>query len=529
MKAASTSGNLQLDPDLIEALKECGQNNPRNEGLAPETDPGVPHGPSPDVERVIENIKQKQRREGMKAAKRNVATKQAVEAAEDLGIVLPDKFEQEPASANLCYKILELQPWGFAFNLLTKQHEFGGDVLWPDHYGRVLTDELGSAIRFNLIGVTEVDFSFAQVWDSLKALCRANPYDPVADYLNGLKWDGVKRLDDWLHTYLSAADDDYTSAVGKLWLMAGVARTFKPGIKFDSVMILEGEQGTQKSGALRVMGGEWFSDAELGDVKDKDSIIQMQGVWIQELAELSALRRSELNQLKAFFSRPIDKYRAPHDKVAQVYPRRLIFGGTCNPGKFPAYLTDPTGNRRYQPVVTGKIDLSKLRKDRDQLWAEAVVEFRNAIRDIAAEEHYKVLELPEELWPVAKAKQDARVQLDGWVDLLTHWLDDPFHSRERESREVRHEDGRKVEGREYQDVLRPYLDSSGSKIDVIHSRYLLSECLRIPPEKHHATNGKRLKEAMEKIGGWTFHDNLTVGTLKGISGYRRDPERERQG
>jgi predicted P-loop ATPase len=482
-----------------------------------------------NVKAALKSIKQQQRREAKGIEMRDTATKAALQAAGETGILLPQGFKAAEASANLCYQILETQPWGYSFNLLTQQNEFLGEVIWPDHYGRVLNDALANAIRFSLIGVTSIDFSAAHVWDSLNALCRANPYDPVAKYLNGLNWDGVRRIDRLGHRYLSAADDEYTGAVLKKWLMAGVARTFYPGIKYDCVPILEGEQGTQKSGAIRELSVPWFSDAELGDVKDKDAIIQLQGVWIQELAELSALKRSELNQLKAFFSRSHDKFRAPHDKVAQVHPRRWVPIGTCNPGKFPAYLTDPTGNRRYQPVPTGKIDLLGLRADRDQLWAEAVHSFNEAIRELEPEDYYKVLELPQSLWPFAKAIQDARVLADGWPDILKHWLDEPYHSRDPDSRDFRHEDGHKVEGRKYCEILQPYLDISGKRIEVIHSRLLLSECLRIPPEKHHAASGKRLREAMERIGSWTFDASLSVGGVKGVSGYRRDPDTAEKG
>ena len=482
----------------------------------------------PDVDQVLKGMKQQQWRARKKAAKQNEAIKAAFEAAEESGLILPPNFAPDVPSANFCYRILETQNWGFSFNLLTNNYEFKGEVVWPDHYGRTLTDALANAIRFDLIGVTGIDFSSAQVWDTLKALCRANPYDPVADYLNGLSWDGTSRVGNWLTRYLSVEPNKYTRAVGTLWLMAAAGRTFYPGIKFDNVLILEGEQGTKKSSAFAALGGEWFSDAELGDVKDKDAIIQLQGVWIQELAELSMMKRSELNALKAFFSRYVDKFRAPHDKVAQIYPRRLVFGGTCNPGKVPSYLTDPTGNRRYWPVKTGLIDLDALRKDRDQLWAEAVHMLREAVKDREPLNFYQALELPEALWPLATAQQESRLLPDGWVDLLNHWLEDPFHDRERDHRDL---GGRKASdiSKSYGEILAPYLDAEGNKIEKIHSRILLSECLRIPPEKHNPTNGRRLREAMDRVGGWTFDPNLTVGSVKGVSGYRRDQIDEDRG
>ena len=61
------------------------------------------------------------------------------------------------------------------------------------------------------------------------------------------KWDGVKRVDELLIKYLGAEDNVYTRETTRKTLVAAVARTMTPGIKFDTVLVLNGPQGIGKS------------------------------------------------------------------------------------------------------------------------------------------------------------------------------------------------------------------------------------------------------------------------------------------
>jgi len=458
-------------------------------------------------------IRTKQKREAKKAAQREATGHEIIQRCEELGFVTPEGIgEESSASLDLCYRIIESQPWGFAFNELTQQNEFRGAVIWPAHYGRVLDDPLTLAIRLSLIKVFGIEFSNAHVSDSIRALCYANPYHPVDEYFGSLKWDGVKRIDTWLSSYVNAPNNEYTRAVGRLWLMGAVARAKVPGIKFDTVLILEGEQGTEKSGAFKVLCGEdWFSDADLGDVKDKEAAIQLQGVWIQELPELGAMRRNDLNDLKAFFSKEKDKFRAPHATVAKTHPRRCVFCATGNTGKDRGYLVDDTGNRRYWPVKTGVIECERLEADRDQIWAEAVHTWADAIRDLRPRDYRRALVLPKDLWAVAAGEQKARLLIDPWVEQLKPWLEDPFHER----------DGayRGFDGRTYEEIIGPYM--TNNKLTKIHSRILMAECLGISPGSQTREHGRRLRTAMVAVGGWDYAEQLSVGKMKGIGGYTK--------
>lgn len=203
---------------------------------------------------------------------------------------------------------------------------------------------------------------------------------PIREYLSGLKWDGVRRVDTWLPTYAGALTKygfedepakgaEYVSLVGKWWLLQAVARVFKPGVKCDSTLVLEGNQGVLKSSLLSILAGEaYFSDGDLGDLKSKESAMQLQGVWIQELGEGEIFSRASRRALKAFLTKKRDDYIPKHSNRKTKVPRHTVFCVTTNDRE---YLDDSTGERRWWPVYVEKIDFEKLTRDRDQLWAEA--------------------------------------------------------------------------------------------------------------------------------------------------------------
>jgi len=198
-------------------------------------------------------------------------------------------------------------------------------------------------------------------------------FHPVRDYLDGLKWDGDGRVDRWLTEYLGVEPSEYAAAVGARWLISAIARVFRPGTKADCVLILEGPQGARKSTALRVLGEPWFTD-HLDDIGSKDSQIQIAGIWIVEWPELDAMSRVEVARIKAFVSRGADRFRPPYGHRLVDLARQSVFSGTTNSDR---YLKDETGARRFWPVKCGAIDVDALRRDRDQLWAEALVRFRD--------------------------------------------------------------------------------------------------------------------------------------------------------
>lgn len=226
---------------------------------------------------------------------------------------------------------------------------------------------------------------------------RRNGYHPVRDYLDSLEWDGTPRLGKWLCTYGEAKNTVYVRAVGRLMLVAAVRRVRQPGAKFDEMLVLESTQGLDKSGALETLAvnEEWFTDDLPLDADTKRVIETLNGRWIVEAAELNGLRKGDVEHLKAFLSRRIDRARMAYGRMSKEAPRQCIIVGTSNNDK---YLKDSTGNRRFWPVKVGVFDLATLRRDRDQLWAEAA--------------HYEAegesIRLPKRLWPVAAKHQEIR-------------------------------------------------------------------------------------------------------------------------
>ena len=212
------------------------------------------------------------------------------------------------------------------------------------------------------------------VSDCIERVARDALFHPVREYLSALWWDGVQRLRTLPRTYLQARGNEaYLSAIGERFFISAVARIFKPGCQADHVLVIDGAQGIGKTSAVRILGGKWIADG-LPNLHDKDSALHLLGVWLVELAELAAIRRTaDLESTKAFLSRTVDRYRPPYGRRTVEVPRQCVFIATTNEAQ---YLRDPTGNRRFWPVSCGAIDLAALTRDRDQIWAEAVVLYK---------------------------------------------------------------------------------------------------------------------------------------------------------
>ena len=245
---------------------------------------------------------------------------------------------------------------------------------------------------------------------AVEVVAREKSFHPVLEYLNGLAWDGVGRLDKWLTYYLGVDDSNYARAVGARWMISAAARIYEPGIKADCCLILRGEQGIKKSTALGILGDPWFTD-DLADLGSKDSAMQTAGVWIIEIAELDSMSRAEVNKIKAFMSRRVDRFRPPYGRHVIEAPRQCVFAGSVNES---AFLRDATGARRFWPVLCRSIDTETLYKDRDQLWAEAVHRYKKGdvfwLDDVS-------------LVAEARKHQADHYQHDSWEELVVPWLD----------------------------------------------------------------------------------------------------------
>ena len=214
--------------------------------------------------------------------------------------------------------------------------------------------------------------------DALQEVTQANKFHPVREYLTSLTWDGECRVDTLFIDYIGAEDTDYIRAVTRKWMCGAVARVMVPGIKFDTAIVLYGAQGLGKSLILERLGRKWFNNS-LVDIKTKDALEQIQGSWINELAELAPTYKNDNEIVKAFISRTSDRFRSPYGRRTEEYPRQCVFAGSTNNLMF---LKDRTGNRRFGPITGDKDRKTKnawdiTQDDIDQLWAEAYYYWSN--------------------------------------------------------------------------------------------------------------------------------------------------------
>lgn len=283
-----------------------------------------------------------------------------------------------------------------------------------DFKPRRLTDNDVTAILEYLqaAGLTSLNATVAHLAVDLRTGECA--FHPVREYLNSLVWDGIPRLDTWLKVYLGVDDDEYTRRVGRMFLISMVARVRRPGCKVDYMLVLEGRQGAGKSAACRILGGQCFSDSLPGLHGDAVRVSQhLRGKWLIEIPEMSAMNKAESADLKAFITRPMENFTPKFGRREAAEPRQCVFVGTTNPDG-AGYLKDATGGRRFWPVRVGiAVELEKLARDRDQLFAEAA-------RAFDADEAW----WPDREFEAAHAapEQEARYEGDAWDELIQSYL-----------------------------------------------------------------------------------------------------------
>ena len=234
----------------------------------------------------------------------------------------------------------------------------------------LLTDDTVSAARSLINNTYGIDCGDGNTFAAIKEIAMHNAYDPVLDMLRDCqsKWDGKQRLDSWVIDYLGCKDTPLNRAIGRKALLGACRRARQPGCKFDSITVLEGVEGTNKSTAIRILAGdEDFSDQSIIGASDKEVQEQLDGVWMHENADLAGMKRADVEQVKAFASRQVDRARPAYGRVREDRPRRSIEWGTTNNNE---YLLSQSGNRRFWPLETGKIDIAALKREREHMVEE---------------------------------------------------------------------------------------------------------------------------------------------------------------
>lgn len=348
-----------------------------------------------------------------------------------------------------------------------------------------------------------------KIGDVLTQTANEHRADDVRDYLNGLPaWDGVKRVDTLLVKYLLADDTPYTRAVTRKTLVAAVARAMEPGCKFDSVLTLVGAQGSGKSMFADIMGGRWYNDS-LQSFNNKDAMEMLRGSWIIEIPEVDRFStKFDSATVKQFITRRDDIFRESYGHRTAAHPRRCVFIATTNT---PDFLTDTTGNRRWWIVpcrATNRhrgADMDQLRKDRDQVWAEAL-------------ELYQLgedLTLDRKLSQTAETLQDNAQQDDGWRGMIAEWLERPVPENWT---------NRTLESRQAWWEMRTGREEGLEERETVCVAEVWCELMQRDKADLDQLRSRRISAIIRAIGGWEMAGTRYSTAYGGQKTFRRKPK-----
>ena len=284
-----------------------------------------------------------------------------------------------------------------AFQPLTHARE------WRD------TDELALVTYLQRhVGLTKL--SLETVSQGVRLYASEHRRNEPKDWLGSLKWDGVERIEEFMHHAFGCEMDTYSASVSSNFLKSIAARILNPGIKVDTMLILFGPQGVKKSTALEALGGPWYAEVST-NVQSTDFYLALQGKVLIEISEMDAFRKADAETVKKMLSTKSDRYRAPYGRHTEDHPRACVFAGSTNEQFF---LSDPTGARRFWPIGCVKIDVQLIKDQREQLYAEA------AARVLAGETWWVMPDVE------TRARQEIHRQADEWEQIIDAWAADNF-------------------------------------------------------------------------------------------------------
>lgn len=305
----------------------------------------------------------------------------------------------------------------FAFNELANRIQITGPLPWERPEGNMFWRDADTAQLKSIIDIRYLPFSSRNHDVAFTKAADDRHFHPVRDYLNSLpEWDGIERVEDLFIRYLQADDTPYVRAVTRKTFAAAVARVYVPGIKFDCVPVLDGDQGIGKSTIVKdLVTSEYYSETlSLTDMDDKSGAEKLQGFWAVEIGELAGMKKADIEKVKAFLSTCDDKYRPSYGKVVESHPRQCIIIATVNGER--GYLRDITGNRRFWII---KLHQKKQKKTWDftpeyraQFWAEAKEIWKSGEK----------LYLEGDLLEAAEAAQQSAMEVDERVGMVEEYL-----------------------------------------------------------------------------------------------------------
>lgn len=329
-----------------------------------------------------------------------------------------------------------------------------------------------------------------KIEDALMQEMERNRFHPVRDYLDGLDWDGQERVETLLIERLGAEDTEYTRVVTRKFLTAAVARIYRPGIKFDHMIVTSGPQGIGKTLLPTKLAKEWFSNS-LEDVRGKDAYEALQGVWIMEMGEMTATRKADVEATKHFISKQEDQFRMAYGKRKSYFKRQCVFWGTSND---PEFLKDRTGNRRFWPVdvradkiVPGKEVWELSSEEIDQIWAEAKHLWENG----------ETLYLDNKEEAMAKEVQERHTDGSAMVGQIEEYLEIPIT-----------EDWYDLGAYERKQYIQQYLDGdeTGLPGDIERTKVcvadLMYELFNTSVDKAHPAKVSEIRNILANLDGW---------------------------
>lgn len=260
---------------------------------------------------------------------------------------------------------------------------------------------------------------------ALRIVSKNHVYNPIKEYLESLKWDGISRTATILEEYLGTnpKERNYNQMCLKLFLFGAIERTYNPGAKFDFMLIINGAQGIGKSSFFKIMCGENFDFYQEHFDSFEKSFEYTKGKWIVELGELNAFSKADLNYLKDYITLTKETYRIPYEIKAKDYLRRYVLLGTTNEQNF--IPDDPSGERRWI-VIEAANDSTKKNITKKMFSSEGKYEIQQVLAEVF--EEYKngkqFLDIPDEFKLDVMIKNKQFKYDDGLQGIIENYLQD---------------------------------------------------------------------------------------------------------
>ena len=379
----------------------------------------------------------------------------------------------------------------FAFNEMANRIQVTGELPWERPEGNAFWRDADTAQLKSIIDIRYLPFSSRNHDVAFTKVADDRHFHPIRDYLNSLpEWDGVKRVETLFIKYLKADDTEYVRSVTRKTFAAAVARIYVPGIKFDSVPVLDGDQGIGKSTIVKdLVTPEYYSETlSLTDMDDKSGAEKLQGFWVIEIGELAGMKKADIEKVKAFLSTSDDKYRPSYGKVVESHPRQCIIIATVNGER--GYLRDITGNRRFWII---KVHQKKQKKTwdftdefRQQFWAEAKEIWKSGEK----------LYLEGDVLDAAEEAQKGAMEADERVGMIEEYLNTPVPDSWPEMDLVARRNY--LSGAEFGKPNH----TEGSLRDEISNAEIWCECFNKNPQELKPSDSYAIAAMMAQVDGW---------------------------